>query len=66
VDEKEFKADEIAWEFFLRQPAGYQRTAIWWVISAQKPDTRARRLGQLIAESGNGRRLGQASGSNKK
>ena len=66
ADEKEFKADEIAWEFFQRQPAGYQRTAIWWVVSAKKPDTRARRLGQLIAESGNGRRLGQASGSNKK
>ena len=65
ADEKEFKADEIAWEFFQRQPAGYQRTAIWWVVSAKKPDTRARRLGQLIAESGNGRRLGQASGSNK-
>ena len=65
ADEKEFKADEIAWEFFQRQPAGYQQTAIWWVVSAKKPDTRARRLGQLIAESGNARRLGQASGSNK-
>ena len=66
ADERQFKAYEIAWEFFQRQPAGYQRTAIWWVVSAKKPDTRARRLGQLIAESGNGRRLGQASGSNKK
>ena len=66
ADEKQFKANETAWEFFQRQPPGYRRIAIWWVISAKKPETRARRLGQLIAESGNGRRLGQASGSNKK
>ena len=61
--EKQFKADKIAWEFFQRQPPGYQRLAIWWVVSAKKPETRARRLGQLIAESRHGRRLGPASGS---
>ena len=66
ADEKQFKADEIAWEFFQRQPPGHRRIAIGWVISAKKPETRARRLGQLITESRNGRRLGQASGSNKK
>jgi len=66
ADERQFKADEIAWEFFQRQPPGYRRIATWWVISAKKPETRARRLGRLIAESRNGRRLGQVGGSNKK
>ena len=66
ADEKLFRADKDAWEFFQRQPPGYQRIAIWWVISAKKPETRARRLGQLIATSRNGRRLGQVSGSNRK
>ena len=66
ADEKQFKGDKIVWEFFQRQPPGYQRMAIWWVVSAKKPETRARRLGQLIAESRNERRVGQASGSNKK
>ena len=65
ADEKQFKADKTAWEFFQQQPPGYQRLAIWWVVSAKKPETRARRLGQLIAESRNARRLGQVSGSNK-
>ena len=65
VDEKQFKADRIAWEFFQRQPPGYQRLAIWRTVSAKKPETRARRLAQLIAASRNGRRLGQESGSNK-
>ena len=66
ADEKQFKADKVAWGFFLRQPPGYQRTAIWWMVGAKKPETRARRLSQLIQESRNGRRLGQVTGSNKK
>ena len=66
VEEGQFKADEIAWEFFQRQPPGYRRIATGWVLSAKKPETRARRLGQLIAESRHRRRLGPAGGSNKK
>ena len=58
ADETQFKTDQIAWEFFLRQPAGYRRMAIWWVLCAKKPETRARRLGRLIAESRNERRVG--------
>ncbi len=65
ADEKQFKADKTAWEFFQQQPPGYQRLAIWWVVSAKKPETRARRLGQLIADSRHAHRLGQVSGSNK-
>ena len=65
ADEKQFKADKTAWEFFQQQPPGYQRLAIWWVVNAKKPGTRARRLGQLISESRNAHRLGQVSASNK-
>jgi uncharacterized protein YdeI (YjbR/CyaY-like superfamily) len=66
ADKKQFKADKTAWEFFQQQPPGYRRLAIWWVVSAKKPQTHARRLDQLIADSRNGRRLGQVSSSNKK
>src|SRR6185436_13845668 len=59
ADEKQFKGDKTAWKFFQQQPPGYQRLAIWWVVSAKKPETRAWRLGQLIAESRRARRLGQ-------
>jgi len=65
-DQGRFQADKLAWKFFQRQPTGYQRTAIWWVVSAKQPPTRAQRLGRLIADSHNGRRLGLVSGSNKK
>src|ERR1041385_1510827 len=66
TDEKQFKTDKTAWEFFQRQPPGYQRMAIWWVVSAKKPETRARRLTQLISGSHSGRRIGQMSSSNTK
>jgi uncharacterized protein YdeI (YjbR/CyaY-like superfamily) len=65
ADEERFKAEKVAWEFFQRQPPGYQRLAIWWIVSAKKPETRSRRLGRLIDDSRNGRRLGVMSGPNK-
>ena len=58
ADEKRFRANKSAWNFFQQQPPGYQRLAIWWIVSAKKEDTRARRLVQLIADSGQAKRLG--------
>jgi uncharacterized protein YdeI (YjbR/CyaY-like superfamily) len=52
---RRFKADKKAWAWFQAQPAGYRRTATYWVISAKKAETRQRRLGRLIADSGAGR-----------
>jgi len=56
--EKTFRAAKQAWEFFQAQPPGYRRTAIFWVMNAKQEQTRLRRLGQLISDSGQGRRLG--------
>src|SRR4051794_28413876 len=54
-----FRANEKAWEFFQAQPPGYRRTAIHLVVSAKRPETRERRLTQLIEDSAAGRRLKQ-------
>src|SRR5258708_39869594 len=32
ADEKQFRANPSGWEFFQRQPPGYWRIAIWWVV----------------------------------
>ncbi len=56
-----FKARPKAWAFFESQPPGYRRIATFWVMSAKKPETRQRRLAQLIDDSANGRRLGMLS-----
>jgi uncharacterized protein YdeI (YjbR/CyaY-like superfamily) len=57
--EKLFRANAKAWEFFQSQPPGYRKTAIHLVISAKKPETRAKRLNQLIADSAAGLRIKQ-------
>ena len=52
-----FRANEKAWAFFESQPPSYRTPAIWWVISAKQAATRERRLGVLIKDSEEGRRL---------
>jgi len=49
------RADSRAWEFWLARPAGYRRIAVWWVISAKRPETRERRLATLIEDCAAGR-----------
>jgi uncharacterized protein YdeI (YjbR/CyaY-like superfamily) len=46
--EKEFKRNRSAWKFFESCPPWYRRTAIWRIISAKRPETRAKRLRELI------------------
>ena len=55
--EREFKGNPEAYAFFQSQPAGYRRTAIHWVVSAKREETRSRRLATLIEDSASGRRL---------
>lgn len=55
--EKQFRRNTKAWDFFQPQPPGYQRTATWWVVSAKREETRAKRLARLIKASERGNRL---------
>ncbi len=54
---KEFSSDKKAWAFYRAQPPGYQRTSTHWVMSAKRPETRARRLATLIDYSRRGERI---------
>src|ERR671930_83554 len=53
--EQRLRADEGAYSYFESQPPHYRRAAIHWVTSAKKPETRERRLTQLIECSAEGR-----------
>ena len=46
-----FKSHVKAWAFFQLQPSSYQRTAIYWVMSAKQEPTIQKRLAELIADS---------------
>jgi len=50
-------AHQAAWDWFSRQTPAYRRSATHWVISAKRPETQARRLAQLIADSAAGRKV---------
>jgi uncharacterized protein YdeI (YjbR/CyaY-like superfamily) len=53
--EGRLRANAKATEWFESRPPGYRKTAIHWVISAKKEETRMRRLQQLIDCSAAGR-----------
>jgi uncharacterized protein YdeI (YjbR/CyaY-like superfamily) len=52
--EKQFRANQKAWDFFQAQPPWYRRTAAYRVISAKQEATRQRRLAELIRDSAAG------------
>jgi uncharacterized protein YdeI (YjbR/CyaY-like superfamily) len=54
-----FRENKRAWADWETRPAGYRRSALGWIAGVRKPETRAKRLGELIAVSGEGRRLPQ-------
>ena len=56
AQEKQFRANRKAWSFFTKQAPSYQRLMAFYVVSARKEETRARRLAQLITISAEGRR----------
>jgi uncharacterized protein YdeI (YjbR/CyaY-like superfamily) len=45
------RARPRAWRFFEAQPPWYRRSCAFWVMSAKRPETRARRLDVLIESS---------------
>jgi uncharacterized protein YdeI (YjbR/CyaY-like superfamily) len=55
--EKTFRANKTAWAYWEAQPPYYKRTLSWFVISAKREETRAKRLAQLIGACAEARRL---------
>jgi uncharacterized protein YdeI (YjbR/CyaY-like superfamily) len=53
--EKRFRTNKTAWEFFESRPPSYRKAVIWWVVSAKREETRTRRLETVIQDSAEGR-----------
>jgi uncharacterized protein YdeI (YjbR/CyaY-like superfamily) len=58
-EEAQFRRNKIAWADWEKRPPSYRRSALHWITSAKKPETRGKRLCELIAVSAEGRRLPQ-------
>lgn len=55
--EEQFKANKKAWSFFECMPASYQKTALYWVMSAKQYATKTKRLTELIMDSEAGQKI---------
>ncbi|MBI1280872.1 MAG: bacteriocin-protection protein [Anaerolineaceae bacterium] len=58
-ESKAIKANQKAWDFWEAQPVSYRKAVLWWIVSAKKEETRAKRIANLIDDSANGRRIKQ-------
>ena len=58
-EQARFEANAAAWEYFTSRPPSYRKPAVWWVVSAKKPETRERRLATLIELSAAGEPINQ-------
>lgn len=54
---RRMKMNPRAWEFWMQQPASYRKDATWFVLSAKREETRARRVAAVISYSAQGRRM---------
>ena len=52
--EQLLRADPKAWKDFSSRPPSYRKTAVWWVMSAKREETRRRRLATLMESSRRG------------
>ena len=59
AEEVLFRKNKQAWADWEKRPPGYRRSALGWIASAKKPETRAKRVAELIGVSAKGRRLPQ-------
>jgi len=55
--ETRFQENTKAWSFFTSQTLSYQKTMIYWVMSAKQEATRLNRLDKLIEAGTTGKRL---------
>jgi uncharacterized protein YdeI (YjbR/CyaY-like superfamily) len=56
--EKAMKANRKAWENFRKFPPSNRKHFLWWVISSKRPETRAKRIKELVKRAEENRKLG--------
>jgi uncharacterized protein YdeI (YjbR/CyaY-like superfamily) len=55
--EKQFKANKIAWDFFISQAPSYKKAVIHWIMTAKQEMTQISRLEKAIIESEKEKRI---------
>lgn len=55
--ETQLKANKAAWDFYQKQAPSYKKSVIHWLTSAKQEATIKKRMGDLIEDSANGRKV---------
>ena len=55
--EQRLRADAAAWAYWQSAAPSYRRGAVAWVMQAKRPETRERRLAELISDSAASQRI---------
>jgi uncharacterized protein YdeI (YjbR/CyaY-like superfamily) len=56
-EEAQFRRNKASWADWGKRPAGYRKTALHWITSAKRPETRTKRLVILIESSAKGEKI---------
>jgi uncharacterized protein YdeI (YjbR/CyaY-like superfamily) len=56
AQEAELRANPVAWAWLEGQTPAARAMVVWWVASAKRPETQAKRLATLIADAAAGRK----------
>ena len=56
--EKALNANPHAWENFQRFPPSHRKHFFWWILSSKKPETRERRISEVVKRAAENRKLG--------
>jgi uncharacterized protein YdeI (YjbR/CyaY-like superfamily) len=56
-EERQFRKNRAAWKYWETCPPGYRKIMTWRIVSAKRPETRAKRLAELVALCAEGRRM---------
>ena len=56
-DETALQADPAAWDYWSQAAPSYRKVAMHWVTSAKRPDTRAKRVAELVADCAAGQKI---------
>ncbi|MDT7538885.1 MAG: hypothetical protein QOI82_2470 [Actinomycetota bacterium] len=56
-DDSALRADRAAWDYWTRAAPSYRRVCMHWVTSAKRPETREKRMTELVADCAAGQKI---------
>jgi uncharacterized protein YdeI (YjbR/CyaY-like superfamily) len=56
-DDEALRADPTAWAYWSKAAPSYKKVVMHWVTSAKKPETRAKRMAELVADCAAGQKI---------